>query len=53
MARQIKEGEARTFRLKQEICDKLDEFSEQSMLSKTAVVEKALLEFFENHKNEK
>ena len=34
MARQRKEGEARTFRIRKELCDKLDEYSEKTMLSK-------------------
>lgn len=46
MARQIKEGEARTFRLKQELCDKMDKMSEETKLSKTAIVEMALEELF-------
>lgn len=52
MARQNKEGEARTFRIKQELCDKLDAHSEKTSLSKTAIVEKALAEYFEKHKND-
>lgn len=53
MARQRKEGEARTFRIRKELCDKLDEYSEKTMLSKTAIVEKALAEYFKKHKKEK
>lgn len=53
MARKIKEGEARTFRIAQGLCDKLDAFSEKTMLSKTAIIEKALAEYFEKHKKDK
>ncbi len=47
MARQKKEGESRTFKLKVEILEQIDRLSEETMLSKTAIVEKALTEFFD------
>ena len=50
MARQKKEGESRTFKLRQEILDKLDKYSEETMMPKTAVVEKALEEYFDKQK---
>ncbi len=55
MGRQSKEGEARTFRLRQDLCDKMDKYAEKTDLSKTAIVERALTEFFkrEEKKNKK
>lgn len=50
LARPVKNGEARTFRIKQDLCVKMDEYARRTMLSKTAIVEKALIEYFEAHK---
>lgn len=47
MARAKKEGESRTFKLRQEILDRLDKYSEETMIPKTAVVERALEEYLD------
>jgi len=47
MARQKKDTEARTFRLTTELLKKLDDYSEESMIPKTAIVEKAIEEYLE------
>ena len=52
MARPAKNGEARTFRIKRDLCDKIDKYANITMLSKTAIVEKALIEYFEKHKTD-
>ena len=52
MARQKKEGEYRTFKLRTDILNRLDRFSEKSMYPKTAIVERALLKYFNEHENE-
>ena len=49
MARAKKEGESRTFKLRQEILDKLDRYSEETMIPKTAVVERALEEYLDKY----
>ncbi len=46
MGRQNKEGETRTFKLRQDLCNKIDKYAEKTDLSKTAIVERALTEFF-------
>ena len=42
MARAKKDSEARTFRLSPEILERLDNYSEETSIPKTAVVEKSL-----------
>lgn len=41
----IKDSEARSFRLRKDICERLDLFSEKSMIPKTKIVELALDEY--------
>jgi len=46
MARIKKDGEIRTFKLSSDIIEKLDKISNETLLSKTAIVEKALIMYF-------
>lgn len=46
MSRQKKAGRFLNCYVKEEIIDQLDEYSKQTMIPKTAIVEKALSEFF-------
>lgn len=52
MSRQKKDGENRTFKLKKNLVEKLDDYAEKTMLPKTAIVEKALLNFLSKTENE-
>lgn len=47
MARQRKEGMFINCKVKQEIFDRLDEYSKESMVPKTAIVEKAVEEYLD------
>ena len=48
MARnKVKDSEAKTFRIRKEICIRLDEYSEESMIPKTSIVEVALKEYLD------
>lgn len=40
-----KESEARSFRMRKDICERLDAYSEKSMIPKTKIVEKATEEY--------
>ena len=47
MARtKTKDSEARSFRLRQDICDRLDAYSDKTRIPRTAIVEMALEDFF-------
>lgn len=48
MPRPPKKGKFMNFKLDADIATKLEEYSEQSMIPKTRIVEKALKDFFEN-----
>jgi len=48
MARsKVKISEARSFRIRKDLCDRLDDYSDVSMIPKTALVEKALEEYLD------
>ena len=46
MSRQRKESSARTFKIRNDLLDKLDGYSEKTAIPKTAIVEKALEKYF-------
>ncbi len=50
MPRPKKEGTSMSFKLKNEIVEQLNQYSEKTMIPKTCVVELALKEFFEKCK---
>lgn len=50
--RHKKECDARTFRLRKDLADKIDRYSEITFLSKTAIVEKALDMYFKANEND-
>ena len=53
MARnKMKNSKTVSFRLRNDICDKLEKCSEETMLSKTAIVEKALEDYFNKPQKE-
>ncbi len=46
MARtKVKDSEAKTFRIRKDIVKRLDDYSEKSMIPKTAIVEKAIEDY--------
>lgn len=53
MARAKKDGEARTFRIESEILERLDKYSDETSIPKTAVVEKALKMYLDENASEK
>lgn len=53
MAKEKKEGVRTNYYLEKQIVDELDEFCERTGRTKTKVVEIALKEYLEKHKDEK
>ena len=49
MAREKKDGEFINCKIRQEVADKLNEYSKVSMVPKTAIVEKALDEYLDKN----
>lgn len=50
MARnKMKNSKTVSFRLRNDICEELEKYSEETMLSKTAIVEKALEDYFKGN----
>ena len=47
--RKLKDSEARTFRLRKDLLEKVDKYSEDTSIPKTAIVEKALELFFKSN----
>ena len=46
MARKkVKTSEARSFRIRKDICERMDTYSDKSMIPRTAIVELALIDF--------
>ncbi len=43
---------ARSFRIREDIGIQLDQYSEDTMIPKTAVVERALSEYFDRHRRD-
>ncbi|MBP3297181.1 MAG: ribbon-helix-helix domain-containing protein [Lachnospiraceae bacterium] len=52
MARAKKDGHFLNCYIKQELWEKISEYSEETMIPKTSIVEKALEDYFEVHKLE-
>ena len=46
MAQKKKDGRMASFKIREEILQMLDKYAEETMLSKTAIVEKALINLF-------
>lgn len=53
MARQNKDAKHLTFNLKSDVVDMINEYSEQTSIPKTAIVEKAIESYLKNKLNKK
>lgn len=49
MPRAKKDGRFLNFYVRRDICNKLDRYSEKTMIPKTSLIERALEEYFKNH----
>ena len=49
MARERKDGEFVNVKVRQDIADRLNQYTKESMIPKTAIVEKAIEEYLDKH----
>ena len=49
MARERKDGEFVNVKVRQDIADRLNQYTKESMIPKTALVEKAIEEYLDKH----